>query len=99
MLFRSALPRPARKLPELYTVEPAQDGEREVMLLIGESLSNKETGQRLHLSEGTVKLHLHSIYNKLGLRNRTALAALAAKYERAGGASPRAAAPRPITLA
>lgn len=27
-----ALPRPARKLPELYTVEPAQDGEREVML-------------------------------------------------------------------
>ena len=69
--------------------------EREVMLLIGESLSNKETGQRLRLSEGTVKLHLHSIYSKLGLRNRTALAALAAKYERAGGAPPRPASSPP----
>ncbi|MSP98084.1 MAG: insulinase family protein [Betaproteobacteria bacterium] len=27
-----ALPRPARKLPELYTVEPTQDGERSVVL-------------------------------------------------------------------
>src|SRR5471030_2135791 len=26
------LPRPARKLPELYTTEPAQDGERSVVL-------------------------------------------------------------------
>jgi two-component system nitrate/nitrite response regulator NarL len=63
--------------------------EREVMLLIGENLSNKEAGQRLHLSEGTVKLHLHSIFSKLGLRNRTALAALAARYERATGLSER----------
>ena len=63
--------------------------EREVMLLIGENLSNRETGQRLHLSEGTVKLHLHSIYHKLGLRNRTALAALATRYERAMGPSAR----------
>ena len=73
--------------------------ERDVMLLIGESLSNKETGQRLSLSEGTVKLHLHSIYSKLGLRNRTALAALAAKYERAGGVFRRPAAPPPANKA
>ncbi len=30
--YFGALPRPARKLPELYTVEPTQDGEREVIL-------------------------------------------------------------------
>ena len=50
--------------------------EREVMGLVAEGLINKEVGQRLNLSEGTVKIHLHNIYQKTGLANRTALAAL-----------------------
>ena len=50
--------------------------EREVMGLVAEGLINKEVGQRLNLSEGTVKIHLHNIYQKTGLGNRTALAAL-----------------------
>ena len=51
--------------------------EREVMLLVSEGVSNKEVGRRLNLSEGTVKIHLHNIYQKLGVANRTALTALA----------------------
>jgi two-component system nitrate/nitrite response regulator NarL len=51
--------------------------EREVMRLVAEGLVNKEVGQRLNLSEGTVKIHLHNIYQKTGIGNRTALAALA----------------------
>ena len=49
--------------------------EREVMLLVAEGLVNKEVGKRLNLSEGTVKIHLHNIYQKTGIGNRTALAA------------------------
>jgi len=52
--------------------------EREVMLLVVEGLSNKETAHQLNMSESTVKVHLHSIYRKLAINNRTQLAAVAA---------------------
>src|SRR5260221_1999130 len=48
--------------------------EREVMLLVADGLSNKDVGRRLNVSEGTVKVHLHSIYQKVDVQNRTALA-------------------------
>ena len=51
--------------------------EREIVLALAEGLSNKEVGRRLNISEGNVKVHLHNIYNKLGVKNRTALAVLA----------------------
>ena|SRR5215207_6432967 len=49
--------------------------EREVMRLVAVGLSNKEVARRLDLSEGTVKIHLHNIYQKIGVANRTALTA------------------------
>ena len=55
--------------------------QREVMLLAAKGLSNKEIAQRLEITDGTVKVHLHCIYGKLGIRNRTMLAALAASSE------------------
>jgi two-component system nitrate/nitrite response regulator NarL len=51
--------------------------EHEIVLALAEGLSNKGIGRRLNLSEGTVKVHLHNIYAKLGVKNRTALAVLA----------------------
>jgi two-component system nitrate/nitrite response regulator NarL len=48
--------------------------ERQIMELVSTGLSNREVGKRLHLSEGTIKVHLHHIFQKLSLRNRTALA-------------------------
>lgn len=53
------------------------DRERQIMCLVSEGLSNKEIGRRLNISDGTIKVHLHHIYEKLEIRNRTALAALA----------------------
>jgi two-component system nitrate/nitrite response regulator NarL len=53
--------------------------ERQIMHLVCEGWSNKEVGRELTLSEGTVKVHLHHIYQKLAIRNRTALAASAAR--------------------
>ena len=51
--------------------------EREIVFALAEGLSNKNIGRQLGLSEGTVKGHLHNIYTKLGVKNRTALAVLA----------------------
>ena len=53
------------------------DREHQIMRLVSEGLSNKEIGRRLNLSDGTIKVHLHHIYQKLEISNRTVLAALA----------------------
>jgi two-component system, NarL family, nitrate/nitrite response regulator NarL len=53
------------------------DRERQIMGLVSEGLSNKEIGRRLNLTDGTIKVHLHHIYQKLEINNRTVLAALA----------------------
>ena len=53
------------------------DRERQIMRLVSEGLSNKEIGRRLNLSDGTIKVHLHHIFQKLEVSNRTALAAFA----------------------
>ncbi len=51
--------------------------ERQIMQLVSEGLSNKEIGHWLDISDGTIKVHLHNIYQKLSINNRTTLAALA----------------------
>jgi two-component system, NarL family, nitrate/nitrite response regulator NarL len=48
--------------------------ERQIVLVLSDGLSNKEIARKLGLSEGTVKVHLHNIFGKLGIANRTALA-------------------------
>ena len=42
--------------------------EKEIVFALAEGLSNKDVGRRLNLSEGTVKVHLHNIYSKLGVK-------------------------------
>jgi two-component system nitrate/nitrite response regulator NarL len=53
------------------------DRERQIMRLVSEGLSNKAIGRRLSIADGTIKQHLHHIYQKLEISNRTVLAALA----------------------
>jgi DNA-binding NarL/FixJ family response regulator len=50
--------------------------EREVATAVADGLSNTEIGVRLHLSVGTVKVHLSSALAKLDLDNRVQLALL-----------------------
>lgn len=49
--------------------------EREVLQLISEGMSAPEIGKRIHLSPTTVKTHLHTLYEKLGVRDRAAAVA------------------------
>jgi DNA-binding NarL/FixJ family response regulator len=48
--------------------------EREIALLIVEGLSNKAIGEKLFISERTVKAHLGSIFHKTGAKSRLDLA-------------------------
>jgi two-component system nitrate/nitrite response regulator NarL len=67
----------ARKRNWVNTLAALTDREREIVQLVSEGLSNKEIGRRLDISDGTIKAHLHNIYDKLAINNRTALVALA----------------------
>ncbi|MEH2512193.1 two-component system nitrate/nitrite response regulator NarL [Nitrobacteraceae bacterium AZCC 1564] len=58
------------------------DREHQIMRLVSEGLSNKEIGRRLSITDGTIKVHLHHIFQKLDVNNRTVLAALAILTER-----------------
>jgi predicted ATPase/DNA-binding CsgD family transcriptional regulator len=51
--------------------------EREVVELVRAGMSNPEVAARLFMSRSTVKTHLSRVYQKLGVTNRTELAALA----------------------
>jgi DNA-binding NarL/FixJ family response regulator len=53
--------------------------ETELLHLVAEGLSNKEIGEKLHISESTVKNHLRNILAKLHLKNRMQLIAYAYK--------------------
>ncbi len=53
--------------------------EREVYDLVCEGLSNAEIAQRLFITEATVKVHVHHVFDKVGVRSRTALAMNAAR--------------------
>jgi two-component system nitrate/nitrite response regulator NarL len=61
--------------------------ERAIAQLVGQGLRNREIGEELGLTEGTVKVALHRIYEKLSIESRVDLAMLARDAER----SPRGA--------
>lgn len=54
-------------------VAPLTPREREIAALVARGLRNKEIASRVGITEGTVKLHLHNIYEKLTLDGRLAL--------------------------
>ena len=49
--------------------------EREVVVLVARGWSNKRVARQLGLRVGTVKIHLHNIYRKLGVDGRSTLMA------------------------
>jgi DNA-binding NarL/FixJ family response regulator len=58
---------------EKFQAQPLTKRENEVARLVAQGLANKTVAGQLGLCEGTVKLHLHSIYRKLRVTNRAGL--------------------------
>jgi len=56
------------------------DREREVLLLVRGGLANKQIARRLGISERTVKAHLTSVFQRLGVTDRTQAAIWAADH-------------------
>lgn len=52
---------------------PLTPRERELVRLVAQGLRNKEIARRLDITEGTVKVHLHNVYQKLGVDSRVEL--------------------------
>ena len=69
-----------RRLP---AGQPLTPSERRVAALVAEGRPNKEVAAALFLSTKTVEFHLGRAYRKLGVSNRTALAARLAQAENA----------------
>jgi DNA-binding CsgD family transcriptional regulator len=61
----------------LATLAALTDRERQVMALVCRGLSNKQIARILSIADGTVKVHLHRIFDKLAIHNRTMLATMA----------------------
>src|SRR6266540_7237975 len=65
-----------RRVQSKQLVQTLTPRERQVVVSLCEGNSNKRIARQLNLTEGTVKVHLSNIYNKLGVANRRALTAL-----------------------
>lgn len=55
--------------------------ERRILLLIGEGLTNRVIGERLHLAEKTIKNYVSSLLSKLGMERRSQAAAYVARMQ------------------
>ncbi len=83
------LPLPRAVLSGSITAEPSRptgqilgrltDRQRDVFQLLLAGHSNKEIARELGVLEGTVKVHVRAIMQKLGVRNRTQVAVVAAR--------------------
>jgi DNA-binding NarL/FixJ family response regulator len=58
--------------------------EREILDLIGDGLTNRQIGERLHLAEKTIKNYVSNLLAKLGMERRTQAAVLATEVRRSG---------------
>jgi NarL family two-component system response regulator YdfI len=63
--------------PQPAEAKPLSDREQEVLVLLAQGAANKEIAAHLYITERTVKAHVTSIFNKLGVNSRTEAVAVA----------------------
>jgi two-component system nitrate/nitrite response regulator NarP len=66
---------------DIDPLAPLAPREKQIAAQVGLGLRNREIAEALAMSEGTVKVYLHTIYQKLGIKNRTELALIAHALE------------------
>jgi len=78
-LWREGVPTPVpsptgEESPAPSAADGLTNREREVALLVADGLRSREVAERLGIASQTVKSHLKTIFDKLGVRNRVELA-------------------------
>lgn len=70
--------------PSKLSVQPEELGlterQAQVLALMVRGLSNREIGEQLELSEGTVKIHATAVFKVLGINSRTQALVAVARY-------------------
>ena len=66
-----ALERSDSSFEAAHLPEPLTDRERTILRLLAGGYSNKEIGELLNITDGTVKNHISNLLAKLGVRDRT----------------------------
>ena len=66
------------------TITSLTQREKEILALLALGKSNPEISQELHITTGTVRVHVHAILQKLEVRDRTQAAILALQQGRNG---------------
>jgi len=74
VLVSRALDRLSQREEAKKIVEVLSKRETEIVKMVAAGLRNKEIALKLSIGEGTVKTHLHTIYEKLGVHGRVELA-------------------------
>ncbi|MFZ2095730.1 MAG: response regulator transcription factor [Anaerolineales bacterium] len=72
--------KPVKNNSEVENIDELSDREKEIVKLIGKGYKNKRISTQLSISETTVRHHLTSIYNKLGVSDRLELLVYAHRY-------------------
>jgi DNA-binding NarL/FixJ family response regulator len=72
--FASTVPKPVAPPSGLRALT---DRERDVLVCLGEGLSNQQIAHRLRIGEATVKTHVSRVLTKLDLRSRVQAAMVA----------------------
>src|SRR5699024_1449312 len=81
--------------PETPTIPELTPREVDVLRLLARSMNNRQIGERLFITENTVKNHVRSILEKLGVHSRTEAAVYAV---RAGYRKNPPSAPVPVAI-
>jgi DNA-binding NarL/FixJ family response regulator len=71
---------PATGMPQGVEIAELTEREREILRYLARGSSNREIGEALYITEGTVKNHVSNILNKLALRDRTQAALWAREH-------------------
>ena len=71
--------------PVQQLVDPLSKRENQILGLISQGLKNQEIADQLFVSVTTVKTHVHNIYGKMEVRNRTTAVAKARELQLLAG--------------
>jgi len=80
IVFRRMATNRRSKDVEVQKIETLTKREREIIALLGEGLKNAAMGERLFISESTVRNHLTSVFAKLNVEDRLGLVIYAFKH-------------------
>jgi two-component system nitrate/nitrite response regulator NarL len=72
--------KPVKNNTEVESIDELSEREKEIVRLIGKGFKNKRISSQLCISETTVRHHLTSIYNKLGVTDRLELLVFAHRF-------------------